>query len=101
MTAMSLRAHVAPGAGLLRQAAGAADLDGAGAGPSRPTVDDGVGHGGMRSLGSLGFASFFPYEESRKHPMGACKGSAMYLVDVILIMKRCRCLSCPGLVPPF
>ena len=33
--------------------------------------------------------------------MGICKGSAMYFADVILIMKLCECVSCPGLVPHF
>ena len=42
-------AHVMLGARQLHQAAGAADLDGVGAGPSWPTVDDGVGCGGARS----------------------------------------------------
>ena len=34
-------------------------------------------------------------------PMGACKGSATSFVDIILIMKICKCMSCFGSVSPF
>ena len=85
----------------LHQDASATDLDGVGVGLPWPIVDDGVSHGGACSYGSLGFASFVPYEESRKHPVGACKGSVMYFVDIILIMKWCKCTRYSGLAPPF
>ena len=34
-------------------------------------------------------------------PVGACKGSVMSFVDVILIMKFCKGMSCFGSVSPF
>ena len=48
-TATSPRARVVLGAGQPHQAAGAADLDGVGAGAWRPTIDDGVFCGDVRS----------------------------------------------------
>ena len=74
------------GAGQLRLAADATNLDGVGVDVGQPTVDDGVACGGAGNQHSLGLAPFVPCEESKQHPAGVCKASAMSFMNIISLI---------------